>query len=154
LETQQTIKTPHWVAGLFYRKWFRVGLLVSVAAFEIFLTYFLKTNGWFATLDWGTQILVIVMAASPLLLALYFLSGKTFRLSSVFVALTMVGVFLALVIQPVLREQKARAASLKFFANDIQAGADTWHVFEGSTDGKFQGWRPSDGVLLQRQRAR
>ncbi len=108
--------SSRWVkmASLFQLRWFRITLLVSVCIFEVFLTYFLKRAGWLGAIDWGTQVMVVVIILSPLLLALLVIAGRSFRLSSMMIALTLSGVFMGFVMLPVNKEIRARTASQKF----------------------------------------
>jgi len=93
------------------RKWFRVTMLIGIMLFEIALTWYLKTFGWLETLDTGTQLLVLVVAGSPLILAAFIMFGKRFRLSSMLIAIGLISVFLTFVMQPVWRESQDRIAT-------------------------------------------
>ncbi len=108
--------------SLLRQRWFRVSLLVLVCVFEVFLTYFLKRMGWLGAIDWGTQILVVAIILSPLLLAGLVIAGRNFRLSSMMIALTLIGVFLGFVMIPVNQEIRARTATQKFSDTGVQFG--------------------------------
>lgn len=69
--------------------WFRITALVFICAFELVLTWFLVSFGWLTATDWATQIAVVLLAASPLIIAAMFLAGRRFRLSSLLVAMAV-----------------------------------------------------------------
>ena len=102
------------------KTWFRVSILIAVCVAEIALWWILKTYGLITTSSVVWQILILLAATSPLLIAILILFGKQHRLSTLFVSLTLLAIFLGCVVTPVLEHRRSIRISKQLSTLGIQ----------------------------------
>ena len=112
MNTSSRISNSERPRNLFVRllgwKSFRLAVLVSIAVFELVFIYIIKHFGWLESIDMGTQVLVVLVALLPLIIAVLVMAGKRFKLSSVFIAFALFAAFMTFSLRPVWDARNAR----------------------------------------------
>lgn len=97
-------------ASLWQSRFFRLACLVGLLIFELGFIWFIRHYGWLESINLWTQLGVLLIAASPLIVAAFFLIRKRFSLTSALVAFTMFAVFMGFTMRPVYEARQARAS--------------------------------------------
>jgi len=86
----------------------RLLLLIGVLVFEFVLIWVVRHFGWLESVNIWTQIAVVCIALSPLVLGVLILVRKRFKLSSMLIAIALFAVFLGAAMRPVYEARQAR----------------------------------------------
>ena len=139
--TQSTTTTVS--APWYFRRNFRLVLLVSILIFELVFIRFIKQSGWLKTVDLSTQIGVYALALSPLLIALLFLVRRQIKLSSLLIAMGLLAVFFSFAFKPVFEARSQKMVVFNLAKSGIEYENSIVLSSKAPSKAEITGHRPS-----------
>jgi hypothetical protein len=110
------------------KRWATTVVLGALLVLEVALVVLLRTLGWFETGNALQLVTCVVVNVLPLVAAVAMLAANGFRfgIRSLMIAITLVGVFLAVSLMPLLDYRSARRASIRLVSANatLNAGID------------------------------